>query len=174
MASDLEPAGYAELLERLKSRVRTTQVRVARAANIELLRLCWSIGHDILVRQREGGWGAKVVDRLAADLRSEFPDQRGWSRSNLHYMRSAAEVWPTEDEFVQQAVGQMPWGHVTVLLNRLDTRAERDWYAAQAAEHGWSRAVLEHQIASGLHRRIGAASTEDEAPDGSGPRSPPG
>ena len=72
-------------------------------------------------------------------------------------MRALASAWPDGAAFVQQPVAQLPWGHVTVLLGRLDTRAQRGWYAAQAAEHGWSRAVLEHQIANGLHERIGAA-----------------
>lgn len=85
--SDVTPAGYAELLERLKDRVRSSQVRAARAANTELLRLYWSIGRDILDRQEAAGWGAKILDQLATDLRAEFPDQRGWSRRNLLYMR---------------------------------------------------------------------------------------
>ena len=84
-----------------------------------------------------------MIDRLAADLREEFPDQRGWSRSNLHYMRALAAAWP-DGEVVPQAVGQLPKGHVRVLLDKLSTRQERDWYAAAATEHGWSRDVLVH------------------------------
>jgi hypothetical protein len=75
--------------------------------------------------------------------------QRGWSRANLLYMRRAAKAWPTESEFVQQAVGRLPWGHVTVLLDRLKTRDDRDWYAARAVDEGWSRSVLLHHIAVG-------------------------
>ncbi|SFB40387.1 Predicted nuclease of restriction endonuclease-like (RecB) superfamily, DUF1016 family [Cellulomonas marina] len=151
--------GYGELLAELKARVRATQFRAARAANTEVLRLYWSIGRDILVRQQAAGWGSKVVDRLAGDLKREFPDQRGWSRRNLLYMRKAAEVWPTEAEFVQHAAAQLPWTHVHVLLDRLGTREERDWYAAAAAEHGWTRGVLELQIRSGLRTALGAAPT---------------
>ncbi len=153
------PAGYAELLAELKARVRATQFQAARAANTEVLRLYWSIGRDILDRQHTAGWGGKVVTRLATDLQREFPDQKGWSRSNLLYMRRAAEVWPTEPEFVQRPVGRLPWGHVATLLDRLDTRDERDWYAAAAAEHGWTRGVLELQIRSGLRAALGAAPT---------------
>jgi len=147
------------LLAALKDRVRATQFRAARAANTEVLRLYWSIGHDILDRQQTAGWGSKIVDRLAADLRQEFPDQRGWSRRNLLYMRKVAEVWPTEPEFVQHAAAQLPWTHIHVLLDRLDTRDERDWYAAAAAENGWTRGVLELQIRSGLRTALGAAPT---------------
>lgn len=160
MATDTEtttPTGYPELLDRLKARVRETQFRAARAANVEVARLYWAIGREILDRQRAAGWGAKVVDRLATDLRREFPEQRGWSRRNLLYMRRAAEVWPTADEFVHQVGAQLPWRHVTVLLDRLGTREDRDWYAARAAAEGWSRAVLEHKIKAGLRSAVGAA-----------------
>ena len=151
-----EPAGYAELLEQLKARVRASRVRAARTANSELLKLYWSVGRDILDRQEHAGWGSRVIDRLAADLREEFPDQRGWSRRNLHYMRALAEAWPEQD-FVQQAAAQLPWGHLMVLLDKLSTRQERDWYAVAATEHGWSRDVLVHQVASRLAERIGSA-----------------
>lgn len=134
--SVLQLVGYSDLLARLKDRVRQTQFRAARAANIEVMRLYWSIGREILDRQTVDGWGSKVVARLAADLKREFPEQRGWSRSNLLYMRRFAEVWTLETEIVQQAVGRLPWGHVTVLLDRLDTRDDRDWYAARGADEG--------------------------------------
>jgi predicted nuclease of restriction endonuclease-like (RecB) superfamily len=102
-----------------------------------------------------------VIDRLAADLRREFPEVTGLSRTNLKYMRSLAEAYPG-DEIGQQAVGQIPWGHNIVLLTRLDERVERLWYPAQAVQHGWSRAVLVHQIETGLHARQGQATTNFE------------
>lgn len=154
---DLDLDGYADLLAELKARVRATQVRAARAANAEVLRLYWSIGRDIHQRQQAAGWGSKIVTRLAADLQREFPDQRGWSRSNLLYMRRAAEVWPTEAEFVHHVGGRLPWRHVTVLLDRLKTRDDRDWYAERAVEEGWSRGVLEHFIKVDLRTSIAAA-----------------
>jgi len=58
----------------------------------------------------EMGWGAKVIDRLAADLRSSFPEMKGFSRTNLLYMRAFAEAYPKE-QIVQQVVGQIPWSH---------------------------------------------------------------
>jgi predicted nuclease of restriction endonuclease-like (RecB) superfamily len=128
-----------------------------RAANTEVLRLYWSVGRDILDRQKNEGWGAKVVDQISADIRREFPGQRGWSRRSLLYMRKTAEAWPTESEFMQQAVAQMPWGHVTILLAKLHTREDRDWYAAKAVEAGWSRASLEFEIKMDLKSRLGSA-----------------
>jgi predicted nuclease of restriction endonuclease-like (RecB) superfamily len=95
-----------------------------------------------------------VIERLSTDLRAEFPDMKGLSRRNLLYMRAFAEAWP---ELVQQAAAQLPWGHIMVLLDRLDEPELRDWYAAQAVEHGWSRNVMLNQLMSQLHRRAGAA-----------------
>lgn len=132
---------------------------LARAANTEVLRLYWSIGRDILDRQSAAGWGSKIVTRLATDLSREFPDQRGWSASNLKNMRRIAEVWSTFDEFGQRAVGRLPWGHIVVLLERLTTRDERDWYAERAVENGWTRNVLEHHIKVNLRTALGAAPT---------------
>ncbi|MFF2831567.1 YhcG family protein [Cellulosimicrobium cellulans] len=156
---DLEPAGYAELLTDLKARVRATQFRAARAANTEVLRLYWSIGHELVERRARDGWGAKTLERLSADLQREFPDQRGWSTRNLKYMRAMAEAWPDSSSFGQQAVAQLPWGHVTVLLSRLRTTADRDWYAERSAVEGWSRGMLEYHIKLDLRRALGAAPT---------------
>ncbi|WP_328296160.1 PDDEXK nuclease domain-containing protein [Kineococcus sp. NBC_00420] len=156
-AGDLEPVGYAQLLETLKERVRITQVRAARAANTELLRLYYSIGRDILERQDHAGWGGKVIDRLAADLRDAFPDLRGFSVRNLHYMRAVAAAWPEESDFLQSPSAELTWSHVTTLITQLDDQQLRTWYATHAVQQHWSRNVLQHQIMSRLHTRIGAA-----------------
>jgi predicted nuclease of restriction endonuclease-like (RecB) superfamily len=102
------PPGYAALLKDIKERVRTAQVRAALAVNRELIVLYWSIGRDILDRQKVEGWGTKVIERLAKDRGTEFPGIEGFSPRNLKYMRAFAEAWP-EKEFVQQAIAQLPW-----------------------------------------------------------------
>ena len=101
------PDGYSEWLKELKAQIRSVQQKAVLAANSEMLVLYWRIGRDILERQREQGWGAKVVDRLSADLRREFPEMKGFSRANLLYMRALAESWP-DVSIVQQLVGQIP------------------------------------------------------------------
>ncbi|MDO8446058.1 MAG: PDDEXK nuclease domain-containing protein [Deltaproteobacteria bacterium] len=154
--------GYEEFLRDLKARIRTAQVRAALAVNSELVLLYWQIGRDILTRQEQEGWGAKVVERLAADLCREFPDMKGFSRANLMYMRSFAEAWDTE-EIVQQLVGQIPWGQNITIITKLKSRKEREWYARKAIEHAWSRPVLVHQIESGLIHRQGKAITNFHA-----------
>jgi len=149
------PSGYGDLLEQVKAEVRAARLRAARAASTELVGLYWRVGRLVLDRQAERGWGARVVARLAADLRAEFPDMRGFSERNIVYMRTLAAAYG--EEITQQAVARLPWGHVTVLLDKLAGQPERDWYAAAAAEHGWSRSVLTHQISTGLYQRSGAA-----------------
>ena len=152
------PAGYADWLAELKTRIHGAQQRAALAVNRELVALYWQIGRDILGRQSLQGWGAKVVDRLAHDLRSAFPDMKGFSPRNLKYMRAFAQAWP-EAEFVQQAAARLPWFHLCTLIDKLKTRSERDWYLAHAAQHNWSRNVLVMQIETRAHQRAGQAIT---------------
>jgi predicted nuclease of restriction endonuclease-like (RecB) superfamily len=152
------PDDYAALLAGLKGRIAAARLKAALAVNSELILLYWQIGHDILRRQRDEGWGAKVVDRLAADLRRAFPEMTGLSARNLKYMRAFAEAYPNR-EFVQQLAAQLPWWHIVVLLGAVKKQDEREWYMRQTVENGWSRNVLVHQIDSGLYQRQGKALT---------------
>lgn len=150
------PPDYAAWLCELKTRIHSAQQRAALAVNRELVLLYWQIGQDILQRQSREGWGAKVIERLAQDLRSAFPEMKGFSRANLMYMRSFAEAWP-DPQIVQQAVGQLPWGHNLVLLAKLKSSEQRLAYAARAIEHGWSRTMLTIHIERRLLEREGQA-----------------
>jgi len=150
--------GYAALLDELKERIRTARLRAAVSVNQELILLYWSIGNDILARQSAEGWGTRVIDRLAQDLRRDFPDMTGLSSRNLKYMRAFAEAY-RDRVIVQQLVARLPWGHNIKLVEAIKDEDERLWYARQAVEHGWSRNVLAHQIDTGLFRRKGKALT---------------
>lgn len=152
------PADYAAWLADLKARIHSAQQRATLAVNRELVLLYWQIVRDILERQGREGWGAKVIERLAQDLRNAFPDMKGFSRANLMYMRAFAEAWPHE-AIVQQPVGQLPWGHNLLLLTKLKTAEQRLAYAQRAIEHGWSRNVLGIQIERRLLEREGKATT---------------
>ncbi|WP_257387600.1 PDDEXK nuclease domain-containing protein [Tahibacter caeni] len=152
------PVGYTDWLAELKTRIHTAQQRAALAVNRELVLLYWQIGRDILERQAREGWGAKVIERLAHDLRTAFPDMKGFSRANLLYMRAFAQAW-ADAGIVQQVVGQMPWGHNLVLLAKLKTPEQRLAYAQRAVQHGWSRSVLEMQIETRCLEREGQAVT---------------
>ena len=152
------PEDYHHFFEELKERICNAQVRAALAINRELILLYWQIGADILNRQQQQKWGAKVIDNLAADLRKAFPEMKGFSSRNLKYMRSFAETYP-DFEFVQEVLAQITWYHNITLIEKVKSPDERLWYARQTIEQGWSRNVLVHQIESGLYKRQGKADT---------------
>jgi len=158
MSGLLNLKDYETFLTDLKVRIRSAQVRAALAVNRELVLLYWQIGRDILVRQQQQGWGAKVIQTLSKDLKLEFPEMKGFSRSNLLYMRAFAQAFPDE-AIVQELLGQVTWYHNVTLLDKLKSNEERLWYVRKTVEHGWSRNVLVHQIESGLYRRMGEAIT---------------
>ncbi|WP_104182077.1 PDDEXK nuclease domain-containing protein [Arthrobacter sp. B0490] len=150
------PNGYGAFLQGLKERVSSARVEALRSVNTQLIELYWSIGRDVGEQQRRQGWGSGVIRRLADDLRAEFPEVKGFSARNLQYMTAFAREWPA-GPIAQQAVAHLPWGHVTVLLDKIPDREQRAWYAAAAVEHGWSRNVLLNMIMNQTLARTGAA-----------------
>lgn len=142
--------------------MHAAQQRAALAVNTELIGLYWQIGQEIVDRIEQQGWGRKITARLSHDLREAFPEVKGFSKTNLDYMRAFAAAWPAE-AISQQAVGKLPWGHNLVLLTKLKGRDERLWYAEQAVENGWSRSILTNQIETRAIDRWGKAVTNFEA-----------
>jgi len=176
------PAGYAALLENIKTRVSTAQVKAALSVNRELIQLYWDIGRLIVERQEREGWGKSIVERLAADIQRDFPGIQGFSPVNVWRMRSFFLAYRAPETDLSQAVtelkrenlsqavtdsasqppapiAQIPWGHNQVHLFKLKDGVHRLWYAQQAVLHGWSRAVLTVQIETDLYARQGAAVT---------------
>jgi predicted nuclease of restriction endonuclease-like (RecB) superfamily len=158
VGGDFAGREYNALLEALKVRVAEARDGAALAANRELLLLYWGIGHEILARQAEIGWGGKVIGRLSRDLRQAFPEMKGLSPRNLTYMRAMAEAWP-DVVIVQQAVAQVPWGHIVRILDKVGEPEARMFYVEQTALHGWSRDVLVTHLSRRLHARQGRAVT---------------
>ena len=152
------PADYKDWLTRLKARIQGTRQQILLAANQSQIQLYHEIGREILQRQEQQGWGAKVIDRLAADLREAFPDMKGFSAANLKYMRYFAQICPN-CLIGQQSVDQLPWGHIILLLTKISEPAEREWYAIQTILNGWTRSTLEASIKSQLYHRQGKAIT---------------
>jgi len=72
-------------------------------------------------------------------------------------MRLLAESYP-EEEFVQQLVAQIPWGHNILILDKV-RGDDRKWHINKTIENSWSRNVLALQIESGLIHRQGKAVT---------------
>ena len=171
MAADLIPTDYAAWLETVKGRIHSARSRAALSVNGELIHLYHSIGSDILDRQTRLGWGSKVIARAAADLKAAFPDMKGFSTRNLHYMRLFAQECPanpivqqaaaqfagsTAPRFGQQPADQLPWFHLITLLTQAQA-SEREWYAVHAVAGGWSRDTLKQNLKTGLKQRQGAA-----------------
>jgi predicted nuclease of restriction endonuclease-like (RecB) superfamily len=150
------PEGYAATLQEIKSHLRQARIRAVLAANPIVIEAYWKTGKIILARQQEAAWGAKVIDRLAADLQEAFPDMRGLSSRNLLAMKVFAREFP-DGSIAQQAVAQLPWGHVLQVMQRIKDPATRDFYIRETLAHGWSRSILEIQIQNQLHLRTGKA-----------------
>lgn len=150
------PAWYSELLDSVSTHITEGHRSAVKAANTELLGTYWSIGREILERQQQEGWGAKVIDRLSADLKSRFPDARGYSPRNLKYMLSFAAACPSQG-IVQGRLAQSPWYHHLALLDKLDEPRLREWNAAAAVENGWSRDILAVHLETRLRDRPGKA-----------------
>jgi predicted nuclease of restriction endonuclease-like (RecB) superfamily len=149
------PPDYGEWLASLKQRIRSARQRAVMAMNEEQIRLYHSIGCDIIDRQKQQGWGTKIINRLAADLQESFPEMKGLSSRNLHYMRRFAQEYP-DLEFVQQSAAKLPWFHIVILITKVLEQNEREWYAAEAVAQGWTRSTLELQIKHKLFDRASA------------------
>lgn len=152
------PAEYEHTFRVIREQVTATRHRVQLAANAQLVHLYWSIGKVLLERSKSGQWGSGVLNRLADDLRSEFPSMKGLSATNLKYMRQFAAAWPEETSIGQQAVDRLPWGHITQLLG-VPGEESRAWYARSAVQGSWSRNVLRHNIKRRVAERHAAAPT---------------
>lgn len=168
----LQTNNYKNILSDLKEKIRQARLKAVLTANANLLAIYWEIGTTILQQQEQEGWGAKIIDTLAIDLKLEFPDFKGLSVRNLKYMRAFAEAYPqfafvqqpvaqlenTDTQqitIMQQAVAQLPWGHHIVILTKSKTIEERVFYIQKCIENNWSRDVLAMQIETELHKRIG-------------------
>jgi len=184
-SSMMVPNGYAELLIGINQRIAAARVKAALAVNRELIQLYWDIGRLIVERQQREGWGKGVIEQLGRDIQSAFPGIEGFSARNLWRMRSfylayceqltalsqrAAELaerpalpaMHPERPILPQAAAEIPWFHNVVLIEKVKDTPQRLWYAQRTIEHGWSRAVLVHQIESGLYHRQGRAITNFE------------
>lgn len=168
-------ATYYSILTSLKEKIRNARIKAAVLVNTQLLSTYWEIGNAINEQEQQAGWGKKIVDQLADDLKAEFPDMKGLSPRNLRYMREFAIAYPqflilqdgiakleaSENEeaaILQRSVAKLPWGHNCTLLDKLKLPAQKLFYATKAIQNGWTRNMLINQIENGLHKQIGALS----------------
>lgn len=150
------PDDYADWISNLKKRIAGARQKIVLSANKEQIQLYHEIGRDILERQNRQGWGAKVIERISADLRDAFPEMKGFSASNLKYMRFFAQECP-DIKIGQQSADQLPWFHIVTLITKITDSAIREWYARETVKQVWSRDTLMMHIKNQLHVRQGAA-----------------
>ncbi|MCX6327725.1 MAG: PDDEXK nuclease domain-containing protein [Bacteroidia bacterium] len=178
---------YKDWLVELKGKIRSAQIKAAMAVNGELISLYWDLGKMIVEKQENSQWGAKLIDQIAKDLKSEFPDMAGFSRTNLFSMRQffvfylnaltqnlsmpfvhLPGVQITNTQTIHQAGGQLqtdsillqiPWRHHVLIINKTTGFEEAIFYVKKTIENSWSRNVLQHQIESKLFERQGKAIT---------------
>lgn len=170
MSNEIEHINYQSLLGEVKKAIQQARLRVAFAVNTEMILLYWQTGKMIAERQQQEGWAAKVIPRLATDLKLEFADLKGFSERNLGYMlrfaleyseepilqQTVAKLEDTENQQninlpqpvanLQQLVAQLPWGHNILLMEKVKDKNARLWYAQQTIEKGWSRDWLLNAI----------------------------
>jgi predicted nuclease of restriction endonuclease-like (RecB) superfamily len=161
---------YFNWLQLIKHKIQSSQIKAAIAVNQELIQFYWDLGRMIVEKQEESKWGGKLIEQLSKDLKKGFPDISGFSRTNLYAIRKFyiyfssekfKELFPKNrnQAIVPQPVGQLPWGHIRLLLDKTKEREETLFYIEQTKTNNWSREVLAFQIKSQLHKRQGKAIT---------------
>ena len=136
---------YNSLLGEIKERVRSAQYEALKAVNKELIGLYWDIGHLIVDRQKEEGWGRSVVQRLAGDLQKEFPGIQGFSSSNLWRMKLFYETYLSKKKLAP-LVREIGWTHNILICEHCKEDLEREFYLRMTKKFGWSKNVLMHHI----------------------------
>lgn len=165
-----QPQDYKDWLKSLKVRVRQVQLKAAVAVNQELLQFYWELGADIVEKQKGSNWGSGFLKQLSQDLMAEFPEVRGFSYRNLltikqwylfyrEELTNCATACGAIEPQVAAQVLQIPWGHNRAIVSKCENTEEALFYVQKTLAHSWSRAVLVHQIESGLYHREGKAIT---------------
>jgi len=154
----LETKDYVSFLTTIKQDIHNARIRAALSVNKELILLYWRIGHEILQRKRDLGWGSDVVKLLSQDLKREFPDIKGFGERNLVYMQTFAASYP-DSAFTQALPAQIPWYHNQTIMDKIKDPSLRVWYIEKTIENGWSRNVLVMHIEAQSHLKLGAAQT---------------
>ena len=145
---------YGAFLVDLKNKVKLAQSQVMKTVNTAMVVLYWEIGRAIQSKQESFGWGAKIIEKLAMDLKRAFPNIKGFSSRNLKYMLKFARAYPSLEK-VQQHAAQIPWFHNVVLLEKVRDERARLWYIEKTIENGWSRSALKTRLDSRLYEREG-------------------
>jgi predicted nuclease of restriction endonuclease-like (RecB) superfamily len=152
---------YRDFIVSLKQKVQAAQIKAARSVNTQLIALYWELGRLITEKQQASGWGDAVIAQIAQDLTRELGGTKGFSRSNLYAIKQWYGFYVRQDENVQQLVGQIPWGHNALIINKIKEPHKALWYVRKTLENNWSRNVLGLQIENQLYERQAAKPSID-------------
>lgn len=157
MNKAIKDANYLNWLGILKQQFRQAQLKAVVKVNQELLQFYWHLGGEILINQQQAQWGKGFLTQLSQDLMAEFPEAKGFSVRNLKYIRQWRSFYAAIGQQAVAQLCQLPWGHNIAIISKSQSTEEALYYAQNALTYGWSRAVLIHQIESGLWQREGKA-----------------
>ena len=149
---ELKQTDYTALVTEIKGRIRDAQHRALRAVNKELIDLYWNIGKLIVEKQQGATWGHSVVEKLAIDVRGDFPGVQGFSAANMWRMKLFYENYSGSQKLAQ-LVREIGWGHNVTIFEKCKNDLEREFYLRMAQAQGWSRSVLVHQIENQTYRK---------------------
>ena len=157
---------YKEFIQKIKEKARQAQIKASVRVNSTLLEFYWELGADIVEKQKTANWGSGFLKQMSDDLMREFPEVKGFSLSNIQYIRrwvlfyaksgTTCATFKKED---RELLFTIPWGHNRVIISKCDEPKEALYYANQTLQYGWSRTILIHQIESRLYEREGKALT---------------
>lgn len=142
---------YVEFLKEIKGKIFSARIQACRRLNRGHIQLYWDLGKIIVDRQKKYGWGQSIVERLAKDLQTEFPNIGGYSDRNLWDMRRFYDAYKGFP-ILRQIVAELPWGHHLLIMNKTEQMKEREYYIKASIEMGWSRNVLLNQIKANAYR----------------------
>lgn len=159
---------YTQLLSTLKERFRKSQIKAAVKVNTTMLEYYWEMGRDISKLHATAKWGSGFYDCLSLDLKSEFPEQTGFSVTNIKYTKRWYEFYNQGNTIRHQVsdelempidFGRVPWKHHIAIFTHSKSKAEALFYIDKTIENGWSRSELEAEIDSNLYATHGKAIT---------------
>ncbi|WP_431066536.1 PDDEXK nuclease domain-containing protein [Methylotuvimicrobium sp.] len=162
MTKIIKDTQYANWIQALKQQFRQSQLKAVIKVNQALLQFYWQLGGEILEKQKKTQWGEGFIPQLSKDLMAEFPAVKGFSVRNLKYIRQWRSFYAAIGQQAVAQLCQLPWGHNLAIISKTQDHQEALYYVQQSLNHGWSRAVLVHQMESGLWQREGMAVTNFE------------
>ena len=127
---------FKQWLKDLKVRIRQSQLKAAVKVNIELVHLYWDLGRDITIRKMDAIWGSRFYDNLSKELKAEFPDMKGFSKTNLKYCKYFYQLYSLDDqirqqladEFIDNPLFMIPWGHHMYIIDKCESVHEALFY----------------------------------------------